>query len=80
MPFTTLKLIFRGFDGLEELTVNDKPAPLQREVVRLLDPLAYLGEVCCDQGLVQRLRDAQLMPAQHTLTIANEPQIVVRWQ
>jgi len=79
-PFTTLKLIFHGFDTLEALTANGKPMALQREVVRLLDPLAYLGEVYYDKGAMQRLRDAELMPAQHTVTLANEPEIVVRWQ
>jgi hypothetical protein len=77
-PFRSLRLVLHGFEPLAGTTVNGTAAPVQSQVVRMLDPLEALSDVYYDEGYLESLRQLEPMKPQAILEFEDAEQIVVR--
>jgi alpha-glucosidase len=78
--FKRIRLVFHGFSPMQGATVNGAATSVQSQVVRMLDPLAALGDVYWNKQQLESLRALEPMKPQATLEFDDAPDVVVRWR
>jgi alpha-glucosidase len=68
--FKHLKVVFHGFEKMEEVRVNGNEVEVQEQVVKLLDGLKYL-EAIYDPGYFTSLRGEEKINNQQVIVITN---------
>ena len=79
-PVKFLRIVFHGFEKIDEVKMNGKRVEIQGYIVKLLDGLRYVEDIY-DPGYYKSLRDGEKNPGQTTVVISNlHSEIKIEWE